>query len=170
MARSHQMLLLIVLIFLGTVSCAENYLNVYGKPLEDCSTKGMALTGFTRDGTCTDEIDDQGSHHICIDLTSTTGGNFCMVTSQPDWCSSQMPCVGDPSSDCQVQSWCVCQWAFASYIENAGGCSQIQDIMCGATNMEAYKAYEKEKDNDPKIAAALECLEERCGIATSLSQ
>ena len=45
----------------------------------------MALTGFTRNGKCTDLVDDEGSHHICIDLSSTEGGDFCEVTGQPDW-------------------------------------------------------------------------------------
>ena len=28
----------------------------------------MALTGFTREGTCTDRVDDAGSHHVCIEM------------------------------------------------------------------------------------------------------
>jgi hypothetical protein len=40
----------------------------------------MALTGYTRSGQCYAHDDDHGSHHVCIDLSSTTGGNFCAVT------------------------------------------------------------------------------------------
>lgn len=29
------------------------YKNVFGRPLAKCSGAGMALTGFTREGTCT---------------------------------------------------------------------------------------------------------------------
>lgn len=43
-------------------------LNVYGNALEPCSTSGMALTGWTRSGSCVDEDDDAGSHHVCIDI------------------------------------------------------------------------------------------------------
>ena len=124
---------------LQLVSC---YTNVLGTPLETCSTSGMALTGFTRSGECIETGDDHGSHHICINLSSTSGGNFCAVTGQPDWCSSSMPCDGG-TGRCPVVNWCVCQWAFSSYVANAGGCSYIQDIVCEATNIKALEAYEK---------------------------
>jgi len=39
---------------------ATNYQNVYGEKLQSCSYDGMALTGFTRNSYCVDEIDDQG--------------------------------------------------------------------------------------------------------------
>ena len=70
---------------------SSSYRNVYGSSLEPCSSDGMALTGYTRTGYCIDQNDDQGSHHICIDLSSASGGNFCDVTGQDDWCSSEMP-------------------------------------------------------------------------------
>ena len=127
----------------------------------------MALTGFTRNGQCIDQNDDAGSHHICIDMTTNVGGNFCTVTGQPDWCSSKMACDGDYSSKCPVEHWCVCQWAFASYIANAGGCDQIQDIVCESTNMVALNAYRAQASNSPQIQTALECLETRCGISTA---
>merc|ERR550537_2061971 len=66
--------------------------SVSGSSLATCSKPGMALTGFTRDGHCQDVgNDDAGSHHICIQMKS----DFCTVTGQPDWCSSQMPCMAD---------------------------------------------------------------------------
>merc|ERR1712146_515946 len=80
-----------------------------------CSGNGMALTGFTRTGQCVDRNDDAGSHHVCIDMKSNTGGNFCSVTGQPNWCGSQMACDG---------AGCVCQWAFASYLQRAGGATR----------------------------------------------
>merc|ERR1712238_31318 len=49
------------------------YLNVYGKPLESCSENGMALTGFTRSGSCVELDEDVGSHHICLDMSSLDG-------------------------------------------------------------------------------------------------
>ena len=144
------------------------YKNVYGNDLKSCSSSGMALTGYTRTGYCVDQNDDAGSHHICIDLSSTQGGNFCSVTGQSDWCSSTMKCH-DTSASCQVQDWCVCQWAFASYLENAGGCSQIQDIVCEAINMEAVLAYQSRSSSDVKIRNALECIAERCGLPDILT-
>ena len=138
-----------------------SYKNVYGKKLQPCSTDGMAMTGFTRTGYCVDKNYDKGSHHICIDMTSTTGGNFCDVTGQSDWCSSSLPCQEDTNQECSVQNWCVCQWAFASYIKKAGGCDKIQDVACESINMEALLAYRK---NYFKYGDALECLEAKCGF------
>merc|ERR1711907_838406 len=63
-------------------------LNVNGGPLKKCSTNGMAMTGFTRNGKCEERDDDAGSHHICIDLTSTST-NFCQATGQPNWCAQE---------------------------------------------------------------------------------
>ena len=69
---------MMLLLFLGVASLtAHAYRNVKGEVLQKCSGTGMALTGFTRNGQCIDENDDQGSHHVCIDMSSTTGGNFC---------------------------------------------------------------------------------------------
>ena len=148
---------------------ASSYRNVYGEALQPCSSDGMAQTGYTRTGYCVDENDDQGSHHICIDLSSTSssnndGGNFCDVTGQSDWCSSYMPCNEDQSEDCPVQQWCVCQWAFASYLESAGGCSYIQTVVCDSINLEAVLAYKKQTSG---YQDALDCLVERCGLDLS---
>jgi uncharacterized protein (DUF2237 family) len=144
--------------------------NVYGRNLQPCSTDGMALTGFTRSGRCVEEQDDKGSHHICIDLSSAShsGKNFCEVTGQSNWCDDKMPCSDGSDEICPVKNWCVCQWAFAKYIDEAGGCEAIQEINCGATNMEAYKAYQKssvmEGSEQEQIANALKCLEQRCKL------
>jgi uncharacterized protein (DUF2237 family) len=149
---------------------SDEYKNVFGETLQSCSSDGMGLTGWTRNGHCIDYNDDQGSHHICINLspTSTTGGNFCSVTGQSNWCSSSMPCHDDSSLICQVQNWCVCQWAFASYIQNTGGCDKIQELQCIAINMQALEAYRNHRAAySNKIASALVCLEERCGLTCS---
>merc|ERR1719453_384396 len=142
------------------VTACLAYLNVKGQPLQKRSTPGMALPGFTRDGDCVETVDDAGSHHICIDLSSTAGGNFCTVTGQPNWCGSNMQCMSS-GGQCPVKHWCVCQWAFASYIQRAGGCSKIQDIDCTATNMEALKAYTSQAKSDSHIAAALATMTPR---------
>jgi len=136
------------------------YLNVMGSNLKSCSTPGTAMTGFTRNGHCTDMgNDDDGSHHICIEMKS----DFCSVTGQPNWCGDEMQCMGQQGV-CPIKNWCVCQWAFASYIESAGGCDQIVNIVCDATNMAALKAYKSTSSSDPQISAALQCLEKRCAL------
>ena len=146
-----------------TSSSVDAYKNINGGELKSCSKPGMALTGFTRSGSCVDEHDDQGSHHICINLSSTNGGNFCKVTGQPDWCSDNMECDGS-SGKCPVKNWCVCQWAFAAYVKTAGGCDKIQDIVCDAINMEALTAYKEQEGSDKSIADALACVKKRCGV------
>jgi uncharacterized protein (DUF2237 family) len=157
-------LLLFTLLILST---SNAYQNVYGNELQPCSTEGMALTGYTRNGYCIDQNDDEGSHHVCIDLASTSGGNFCSVTGQSDWCSDSMSCVEDTSRYCPVQNWCVCQWAFASYIENAGGCDQIQDIACESINQQTIVAYQKQLSST-KYRNALKCLVNRCSLDSSV--
>eukprot|EP00978_Attheya_sp_CCMP212_P017698 scaffold47446_cov58-Attheya_sp.AAC.2 len=137
----------------------------------------MALTGYTRSGSCIDYNDDAGSHHICIDVSSTNE-NFCTVTGQSDWCSSYMPCdtgasASSSSSLCPVKNWCVCQWAFASYIDTAGGCDYIQEIQCEAINIQALVAYaniagtSQDANSGGKYTNALKCIEDRCGIESS---
>jgi len=151
-------------------------LNVYGDALQPCSSDGMALTGYTRSGYCVDRSNDSGSHHICIDLSSLDGGgsnqNFCDVTGQSDWCSAEdMPCHEDPdTSGCSVINWCVCQWAFASYIQGSGGCDNIQTVVCDSINQQALLAYQKTASKwnaDPKYQDALDCLMDRCGLDAS---
>merc|ERR1711912_112417 len=69
-----------VSVLIALLGSATAYLNVNGTELQKCSGPGMALAGFTRTGNCVDQNDDAGSHHICIDMRSNTGGNFCSVT------------------------------------------------------------------------------------------
>ena len=150
----------------SNAATADNHLNVYSQPLAKCSTTGMALTGFTRDGTCVEMDDDAGSHHICIDLSSTSsnGQNFCQVTGQSNWCTESMPCDASASSaSCLVEHWCVCQWPFSSYLQAAGGCDAIQTIDCDATNIKAVEAY-KEQQGTQKYDDAYDCLVQRCNL------
>lgn len=159
---------------------SDSYKNVYGDELEPCSqpNANMALTGYTRNGSCIGNDDDSGSHHICIDLSSTEE-NFCTVTGQPDWCSSTSRCdTGNNGSsgnhdnkDCPIVNWCVCQWAFASYISKAGGCDNIQNIQCNAINLQALSAYaalaDTSDDVNGEYSTALRCIEHRCSINSS---
>jgi len=145
--------------------------NVYGRNLETCSSPGMALTGWTRDGHCVNEAGDAGSHHICLDFNSTTNDNFCTVTGQPDWCSSFMPCHDKQDKQCSIRYWCVCQWAYASYVRKAGACENVKDIKCDATNMRVLTAYEEQVHQDKLrglkdtyYGDALQCLKRNCGL------
>jgi hypothetical protein len=73
-----------------------------------------------------------------------------------------MACHDDATSyTCDIANWCVCQWAFASYIDKAGGCDAIQDIQCASINKEALVAY---SSNRNKYEEALQCLVERCEL------
>ena len=161
----------------------SGYWNVYGQALQSCSSDGMALTGFTRSGSCVEETDDVGSHHICMDLSSTSsnadGSNFCQVTGQSNWCAyDDMPCHEDSTqTGCPVANWCVCQWAFSAYVLQEG-CDQIQTIVCDAINIEAVLAYQKMiaqpsssssassnyGQSQSKYQVALDCLVDRCGL------
>ena len=138
--------------------------NVYGGKLQSCSLDGMAKTGYLRDGMCAVDGSDIGNHHICIDISSVdkTKGNFCKQTDQTNWCSKEMLC-NNGKGKCPVKNWCICQWAFADYIKNAGGCDKINDIHCDSTNMEALVAYQN-NSSDPKIASALNCLRKKCNL------
>jgi len=161
---------IIVLSASSLVVALPGYQNVLGGELQRCSGAGMALTGFTRNGHCVNRVDDAGSHHICIDMSSNEGGNFCLVTGQPDWCSSQRQCDQDPSAACPVTRWCVCEWAFARYIERAGGCGKIKRIVCEATNMKALDHYREQAVHSASIKSAFDCLEQRCKPASKAEE
>merc|ERR1711906_81555 len=141
-----------LLLFVRCGTVAE-HLNVYDEPIQTCSQDGTALTGWTRSGSCVDHDD-------------ASGGNFCTVTGQSDWCSStDMPCHEDPNSgECAIEHWCVCQWAFESYLKAAGGCGSIQDIQCQAINKAALDSY---REDEERHAEALARLVERCGLQVS---
>eukprot|EP00929_Paragymnodinium_shiwhaense_P114692 TRINITY_DN83160_c0_g1_i1.p1 TRINITY_DN83160_c0_g1~~TRINITY_DN83160_c0_g1_i1.p1 ORF type:complete len:203 (+),score=36.40 TRINITY_DN83160_c0_g1_i1:71-610(+) len=133
--------------------------DVYGNTLQTCSQPGMAMTGFTRDGRCADVGPaDAGAHHVCIQMKA----DFCHVTGQPNWCTQRdFPCMGQQGV-CKVGNWCVCQWAFSRYLERAGGCDSIVDLVCNATNKAAFDAYAR--SNRPEHKSALECIKTRCGF------
>jgi len=147
----------------GIVAAADTTAeNVMGTSLDSCSTAGMAMTGFTRNGHCIDAgDDDQGSHHICIQMRP----DFCTVTGQPNWCGVEMTCMGDSTNKCHIKHWCLCQWAFARYLSKAGGCEKAVDLVCSATNMAAVRAYTN--STDPEHKAALACLKTKCNLMAS---
>merc|ERR1712216_476650 len=139
-----------------------------GTDLQLCSPVGEAMTGWTRNGKCIEEQDDKGSHHICIRLPKEH--NFCTVTGQPNWCQTKGACNGDPSQMCPRDHWCVCQWAFLSYVANVAandGKRCPDTIVCEATNMEALVAYRAKAQKDANVRAALECLEKACSLQST---
>ena len=162
---------LVALLAASVSVCAAAYQNVNGNELELCSSPGMAMTGWTRNGKCVDQVDDHGTHHICIRMPVTN--NFCTVTGQSNWCATEGQCMsatgGMGSGTCPRTNWCVCQWAFLSYVKETSGCPET--IVCEATNMEAFKAYQKEvaKSSDPNVLKALNCLIDKCNLSVPAS-
>lgn len=131
--------------------------NVRGSALAPCSREGYALTGYARTGKCENHRNDRGSHHVCLDLQLKDGSNFCKRTRQPNWCDEKHECHG-ADGDCSIDTWCVCQWAFADVV-NKVGCANV-DIDCDATSMRARESYE----NKPEYAEALKCLQKKCDL------
>ena len=43
------------------VANGDEFVNIHGEALAACSSEGMALTGWTRNGSCIDENDDEVS-------------------------------------------------------------------------------------------------------------
>jgi uncharacterized protein (DUF2237 family) len=76
--------------------------NVFGEPLQACSTKPM--TGFFRNGCCDTSAEDVGSHTVCVVVTgeflqfSKARGND-LSTPLPDFGFSGLK-AGD--------RWCLC--------------------------------------------------------------
>lgn len=101
-----------------------------GRPLVPCASD----TGFRRDGFCSKHAADAGAHHVCLDPLPA---DFCTATRQPDWCVPDAP-------------WCVCEWAFARYVEETKQCPQVK---CDATTQVSV------------TGAARECLRRQCSAA-----
>lgn len=140
--------------------------NVFGEPIEPCSSEGMGKTGFVRDGSCMFVTLDEGYHTICLDVPSVQGGDFCNMTNQRDWCGRGMPCSDDPDYECPVAHWCVEEWAFEDYLDkSAGGCDDIGRVYCESTNMIAVLNYERLAEvGNEKARVALECLKKKCWL------
>lgn len=141
------------------------HLNVYGKALQQCSEASMAMTGFSRDGKCASHEGDAGSHHVCInDIDKKENGqNFCQITGQTNWCDSKGPCTENKNTVCPHKNWCVCEWAFDSFVKKQS-CDSFK-INCDATNKLVLDHY----NTDPtKYGTALACIQEQCGSTRSI--
>ena len=140
----------------GMMQIQSGDINIRGTALKPCSKKGMALTGYKRDGHCSYNGGDTGSHHVCLDINAMRGKNFCEMTGQPNWCAEESQCH-DSSGKCSKKNWCVCQWAYDKALSSVS-CDEIE-IDCDATNMKALEAYQKEPI---KYEKALRCLLRKC--------
>ena len=120
----------------------------------------MALTGFTRNGQCVDLNDDAGSHHVCIDMSSNTGGNFWSLGG--GLVLVKMPCDGGRGR-CFVSTG-ACASGHLHRTSAPGGW-QDPERRVRATNMVALKACRQQAQSDAHIADALACLESKCKVA-----
>lgn len=97
--------------------------------------------------------------------------NFCTVTGQSNWCEEDSECAEDSSKQCPKESWCVCEWAFSRYLEDAGGCHKSADIICDATNQITITHYEEAVarggEDAPRAKKALHCLKHKCHLKKS---
>jgi hypothetical protein len=77
-------------------------LNVFGEPLEECSSR--PVTGFYRNGCCDTGPEDLGVHSVCVRVTA----EFLEYSrSRGNDLSTPMPAYGFPGlkpGDC----WCLC--------------------------------------------------------------
>jgi len=95
--------------------------------------------------------------------------NFCTVTGQSNWCEEDNECTEDKTKACPIEHWCVCEWAFSSYLQEAGGCNQSADVICDATNQNALLHYEGAiaggGEAGEKAQNALNCLKSKCNLS-----
>lgn len=127
--------------------------NVLGKSLKLCSQPGEALTGFERTGRCVINNSDAGKHTVCMKMTD----DFCKDTGQSDWCKKRQPCNDVDDNKCEVKHWCVCQEAFANYVDR----HPTVEIKCDATALSALEHYEAHLEVD-KYKKAAEIILNKC--------
>lgn len=88
-----------ILFFCDNIENIDNIqFNIYNNPLQVCSTDPM--TGWTRDGKCNTDENDQGTHTVCAQLTdefleytnsqgndlTTPRGGFPGLKDGDKWC------------------------------------------------------------------------------------
>ena len=76
--------------------------NVYGEPLQVCSTSPR--TGFTRNGSCETGPEDIGSHTVCVQVTQAF---LEFSKSQGNDLMTPVPAFGFPGLK-SGDRWCVC--------------------------------------------------------------
>ena len=80
----------------------EEQLNVFGEPLETCSTRPM--TGFYRSGCCHTGPEDVGIHTVCIEVTEDF---LAFSRSRGNDLSTPIPEFGFPGLE-EGDRWCLC--------------------------------------------------------------
>ena len=76
--------------------------NVFGGPLENCST--APLTGFFRNGCCDTSAEDLGSHTVCVVITEAF---LAFSKSRGNDLSTPIPAFGFPGLK-EGDRWCLC--------------------------------------------------------------
>lgn len=77
-------------------------LNVFGDPLEPCSTD--PITGFFRNGCCDTSVQDLGSHTVCVVMTADF---LAFSKAQGNDLSTPTPEFGFPGLK-PGDRWCLC--------------------------------------------------------------
>jgi len=140
----------------------ENYLNVYGESLQECSEDGMARAGYTDSGYCVD--DDAYSYYMCMDVSTLNSGDLCDATGE-DGCSAEWPCHDNDEENCSIQNWCVSQNQFMNYVQSRGDCNSISNIYCDSINIDVVKNLINDAQQSGNTGYhALFCLKNRCGL------
>ena len=76
--------------------------NVFGEPIETCSTRPM--TGFYRNGCCETGPEDVGVHTVCVEMTE----DFLLFSrSRGNDLSTPLPEFGFPGLE-PGDRWCLC--------------------------------------------------------------
>ena len=92
--------------------------NVFGEPLQPCSTKPM--TGFFRNGCCDTSAEDIGSHTVCVVATD----EFLKFSqARGNDLSTPMPDFGFPGLKAGDR-WCLCAPRWKEALD-AGAAPQV---------------------------------------------
>ena len=96
---------------MNSITVSES-INILGEPLEPCSLDPM--TGFLRDGCCNTCDEDEGSHTICVEL-STEFLEYSRFAGND--LSTPHPEAGFPGLQ-EGDRWCLCAGRWLEAYEN----------------------------------------------------
>ena len=107
-----------------------NQKNVFGLPLETCSTE--PLTGFFRDGCCNTDAEDIGEHTVCVIVTE----EFLEFSKKMgNDLSTPMPQFGFKGLK-PGDRWCLCAERWRQALNH----NKAPKVVLEATNEEALNA------------------------------
>ncbi|MGI9384979.1 MAG: DUF2237 family protein [Methyloligellaceae bacterium] len=102
----------------------EEQKNVFGEPIESCSTRPM--TGFYRNGCCETGPEDVGVHTVCVEVTE----EFLLYSrSRGNDLSTPLPEFGFPGLE-PGDRWCLC----AARWQEAFEAGQAPRVILSATH------------------------------------